>query len=138
MAFAIFIAMMLVLKHFLTPDSWREYGPYRGKALEEIGSRQAKLVEMETCAMCHDSIAALKSQSKHASIECENCHGPGYLHIDEPEENPLEVLKDGSLCLRCHLKNPARPSEIIKQIDPAEHNTGEQCITCHNPHSPWL
>lgn len=137
-AFAIFIGLMLVMKYFLTPDSWREYGPYRGNALDEIADMNAKYVEMETCAMCHDSIAEYKNQGMHKTIECETCHDPGYKHIDDPELNPLALNKEGTLCLRCHLKNPARPSGIIKQIDPAEHNTGEECITCHNPHSPWL
>ncbi len=61
LAFAIFIGMMLVLKYYLTPDSWREYGPYRGNALKEISAKEAKYVQIETCAMCHDSIAEIKT-----------------------------------------------------------------------------
>jgi hypothetical protein len=135
LAFAIFIVMMLVLKYYLTPESWREYGPYRGKALTEISDRTVTYVQMETCAMCHDSIAEIKTQSMHKSIQCEVCHGPGNMHADDPDNNKMELLS-GPFCLRCHTKNAARPENIIKQIDAAEHNVGEECLTCHNPHQP--
>jgi hypothetical protein len=138
LAFAVFIAIMLVLKYFLTPDSWREYGAYRGKALTEISGKEAKYVEMETCAECHDTIAGLKTQGLHVSVQCEICHGPGYKHADDPDNNDLEIPRERQFCLRCHTKNMASPQDIIKQIDAVEHNEGEECITCHNPHQPWL
>ena len=136
LAFAIFIGIMLVLKYLLTPESWREYGAYRGNALKEIAARDAKYVQVETCAMCHDSIAEVKTQGVHISIQCETCHGPGYKHADDPENNDLEIHQDRQFCLRCHTKNAASPQNIIKQIDAVEHYEGEECITCHNPHQP--
>lgn len=135
-AFAAFIGLMFVLKYFLTPESWREYGPYRGNALIEIADQVPKFVDKETCAMCHDSIAEFKNQGNHISLQCELCHGVGYLHVDDPEQNHMEIINNATLCLRCHLKNPARSEDVIKQIDPAEHGEGEDCITCHNPHQP--
>lgn len=135
-AFAFFIGLMLVLKYFLTPESWREYGPYRGNALVEISSNEIRFVQTETCAMCHDSIAGLKEQSAHKSIECEICHSVGNKHAEEPELNDLDINKDRQFCLRCHTKNLASPKDIIKQVDAIEHYEGEECITCHNPHQP--
>lgn len=137
-AFALFIGIMLVLKHYLTPDSWREYGPYRGAALIEIADQPPSYLQMEACAMCHDSIAAHKDEGPHAPLQCELCHGPGDKHIDDPEEIPMEISKSGSLCLRCHAMNAARSETLIKQIDPSDHAEGEECISCHNPHYPWL
>jgi len=135
-AFTLFIGVMLFMKYLLTPESWREYGPYRGKALEEIADQVPKFQQMETCAMCHDSLAEEKSQGHHVSIQCEICHGAGNLHSDDPEANPLEINDAPGLCLRCHLLNPARPESVIKQVDPADHGEGENCISCHNPHLP--
>ncbi|OFY47765.1 MAG: hypothetical protein A2W85_13250 [Bacteroidetes bacterium GWF2_41_31] len=137
LVFAIFIGIMLVLKYVLTPDSWREYGPYRGNAIGEIASQQAKYVQKESCADCHDSIAEIKSLGEHINLQCEICHGPGYQHVDD-ENFKMEITKNNALCLRCHTKNAASPKNIIKQIDAIEHNEGEECITCHNPHQPWL
>ncbi len=136
LVFAVFIGIMLVLKYYLTPDSWREYGPYRGKALTEIAAKEAKYVQMETCAMCHDSIAEFKSQGNHKPLQCEVCHGPGYKHMDEPENNKMEIPQGRQFCLRCHTQNAASPKNVIKQIDAVEHYEGEDCITCHNPHQP--
>jgi len=138
LAFAVFIGIMLGLKYFLTPESWREYGAYRGYALTEIADKEAKFVQMDDCAMCHDSIAELKTQGEHISIQCEICHGPGYKHAEDDENNKMEIPKTNQFCMRCHTKNPASPNKIIKQIDAVEHAEGEECITCHNPHQPWL
>ena len=135
--FAVLIGIMFGLKYFLTPESWREFGPYRGDALDEISAMDIKYVQMDDCAMCHDSIAELKNGGEHLSIQCEMCHGPGFNHIED-ETSPMEMPEGREFCLRCHTVNPARPQDVIKQIDPAEHNADEECITCHNPHQPWL
>lgn len=137
LVFAVFIGLMLVLKYLLTPDSWREFGAYRGNALTEIADQKAKYVQMEDCAMCHDSIAELKNSGMHTTLQCEICHGPGYMHIED-EANQMDIPEGRNYCLVCHTKNAARPENIIKQIDAIEHNEGEECITCHNPHEPWL
>ena len=137
LVFAVFIGIMLISKYYLTPDSWREFGPYRGNAIGEIASQQAKFIQMDDCIACHDSIGELKSEGKHINLQCEICHGPGYLHIDD-ETVKMEIPKGIGVCMRCHTKNEASPKEIIKQIDPQEHSEGEECINCHNPHQPWL
>ena len=136
--FAILIGIMLALKFLLTPESWREYGPYRGNSLTEIAAQEAKYVDFETCAMCHDSIANMRMEGEHKTIQCEICHGPGYKHMDDPEINTMLIPQGRAYCVRCHATNAARPKNIIKQIDAIEHNEGENCITCHNPHQPWL
>jgi hypothetical protein len=137
LVFAFLLAIMLAMKYFLTPESWREFGPYRGMAITEIGDKEAKFVQMDDCAMCHDSIADLKNGGMHASLQCEICHGPGYLHIED-ETIAMEIPEDGNFCIRCHEENAARPKNIIKQVNALEHSEGEECITCHNPHQPWL
>lgn len=137
LVFALLIVSMLAMKYFLTPESWREYGAYRGNALKEISSAEAKFVQMDDCAACHDSIADLKNQGVHATLQCEICHGPGYKHIED-ETIQMEIPEEGQFCLRCHEENTARPKDIIKQVDAVEHSEGEDCITCHNPHQPWL
>ena len=137
LVFALIIASMLAMKYFLTPESWREFGPYRGNAIKEIADKEVKFVQMDDCAMCHDSIAELKNGGVHVSLQCELCHGPGYKHIED-ETIEMEIPEDGQFCIRCHEKNAARPQDVIKQVDAVEHSEGEECITCHNPHQPWL
>jgi nitrate/TMAO reductase-like tetraheme cytochrome c subunit len=138
LVFAILIALSIVLKYYLTPESFGEYGHYRGKALEEIASKEAKFTQKDDCAMCHDSIAELKSSGVHDPLQCEVCHGPGFKHIEDDELNKMDINKSGELCMRCHSINAASRKKVIKQIDAVEHAEGEECITCHNPHQPWL
>ena len=138
MAFAFFIVLMLVVRYFLKPDSWGDLGPYRSLALKEIAGKEPKYVDSESCTMCHDSIANLKSGGEHKTVNCQTCHGPGYRHINEPEKENIEKPEGREFCVRCHAKNAARPQNIIKQVDAIEHNKGEICISCHNPHKPWL
>jgi|TARA_B100001971_G_C18205272_1_gene547171 hypothetical protein len=135
--FAVFIGLMIGLKVIFTPESWREYGAYRGYALTEIADKEAKYVQMETCVMCHDSIGELKDQGMHINLQCELCHGPGYIHIEDENVDML-IPEDDQFCVRCHAINAARPQDIIKQIDAEEHSEGEECIMCHNPHQPGL
>jgi predicted CXXCH cytochrome family protein len=37
-----------------------------------------------------------------ANVQCENCHGPGSLHVGDPDNVHLEVELDSSLCGACH------------------------------------
>ena len=137
LVFAVLIAASISLKYYLTPKSFGEYGHYRGKALEEIASKEPKYVQMDDCAMCHDSIAELKSSGVHAPLQCEVCHGPGYKHIED-ESNKMLIPENGQFCMRCHNINPAKHKNVIKEIDAEKHAEGEDCLTCHNPHQPWL
>lgn len=138
LVFAFFIAMSIAIIYFLTPKSFGEFGHYRGKALEEIANNEVKYVQTDDCAMCHDSIAELKSSGLHATLQCEVCHGPGYKHIEDDVNNRMTIPEEGQFCMRCHTINAASPENVIKQIDAIEHAEGEDCITCHNPHQPWL
>ena len=138
LVFTVFVAISIALIYFLTPESFGEYGHYRGKALAEIASSEAKYVQMDDCAMCHDSIAELKNSGLHSLLQCEVCHGPGYKHIEDDENNKMEIPEAGQFCMRCHTINAASSTKVIKQIDAIAHAEGEDCITCHNPHQPWL
>lgn len=136
-AFAVFIALFLLIRNLLLPDSFGKYGHYRGDALDEIASGGIKFTNVgETCALCHDSIAGVMSNNFHKSLNCQVCHGPGHLHVDNPEDNKLVKPEGREFCGRCHAMNVAR-SKDIKQINIEEHNKREDCLNCHNPHEPW-
>ncbi|VAW19865.1 hypothetical protein MNBD_BACTEROID01-590 [hydrothermal vent metagenome] len=134
--FMIVIGLFLVARHFLIPESFGKYGYYRADSIEENADHDIKYVDRAECAACHDDIAALKQGGPHKNINCQTCHGPGNLHIEDP--TPENILKETEreLCGRCHNKNAARP-KFIKQIDINEHNIESKCIECHNPHEPW-
>ena len=137
LAFAVFIALFLIARQFLKPESFGEYGHYRGGALNENAAKVVKYVGFTSCVSCHDTIVKLKKTGLHASISCEVCHGPGYQHIKTPEKNKLLKPKGREFCGICHSKNAARSKALIHQVDLKEHNVENVCSECHNPHEPY-
>ncbi|OFX20756.1 MAG: hypothetical protein A2033_03460 [Bacteroidetes bacterium GWA2_31_9] len=136
LAFAIFIALFLVVRYFLVPDSYGELGAYRSLSLKENEEPIAKFVGVETCEMCHDTIVKAKASDVHQKLQCEVCHGPGYLHMENPETVKMIIPTEREHCGKCHELNAAKKSKIA-QVNLAEHNVENKCIDCHNPHMPW-
>lgn len=94
--------------------------PKHGSFQREIG---------ESCLVCHAGQAKAEGKSLHkmligeASISCEQCHGPGELHLKRHEQKSLPVAADGddtivnparlsrdlaeAVCQQCHLRASA-------------------------------
>lgn len=141
----VLVAMVLGRSLFV-PDTWGEFGPYRGAAVAEHRDKQIRHGGNESCAMCHDVEYADHSQGVHASVQCELCHAPVALHVDVEEGELLaemSVRRSRELCELCHRRLEARPSGF-PQVNVREHvleNGGEltddACFACHEPHSPF-
>ena len=136
-AFAVFISLFLILRHFLVPDTFGQYGFYRGASLSDNQSPPIHYAGQKTCFECHQDIEDLKITDVHKTIRCETCHGPGQKHSESGEATDITKPSDREACTICHSKNAAKNQEIIMQIDPKEHNADKKCIECHNPHQPW-
>lgn len=128
------VGTYLVIRHFLTPESFGQYGWYRGKALEEIASQEPVLAGMQSCNDCHSEILKQILGHEHKTVSCESCHGASKAHAENPEIATERKLDD-AFCLRCHDANPSRP-DWISQIKLADHYVGSACIECHMPHQP--
>ena len=160
LAFAIFISLFLIARHFLKPKSFGELGHYRALAIEENAKRDLHYAGSENCVKCHDSIHAEKAEGYHAKLKCEVCHGPGLKHVLYADQFKNGQLPDSLLlhkpierkeCAICHQTNAARikitfdtiDNSQIKQIDAMKHKLlnkktkkEQKCIKCHNPHQP--
>ena len=77
LAFAIFISLFLFLRHFLVPDTFGQYGHYRGASLDDNAASEIHYAGQQACLDCHQDIEDLKIQDVHSDIHCETCHGPG-------------------------------------------------------------
>ena len=134
--FLIFISLFLVIRHFLVPESFYKFGHYRADALKDNEDHQVKYIDAAMCSACHTDIDSLKVSGPHKNINCQTCHGPGYLHVEDPSKNVLIKPTERAFCGKCHSLNAARPCNIIKQQDIAQHNIDNKCVECHNPHQP--
>jgi len=100
----------------------------------------AKPVGAETCTTCHDDIAKDFRHAFHAQqgIDCEQCHGPGSLHVDGggdiskiiafSKRSPAEA---NGVCLSCHARD-----EKIRNWTAGPHASNRvRCIDCHQTHN---
>jgi hypothetical protein len=135
--FAIFIAFFLVIRIFLVPDSFYEFGHYRGNSLIDNKNKELVFANKETCIECHPDIYEKLLTDKHAGLSCVICHGPGLEHSNSPDATNIVKKSGRAHCGRCHGINPAR-SSLITQIEIDKHHIEkDNCIECHNPHQVW-
>ena len=137
LAFAVFISIFLLVRHFLRPETFGEYGPYRGAALIDNAQYEIHYSGQQACFECHQDIEDLKAQDVHSEIRCETCHGPGQKHVVSSDTTDIFVPAGREFCGLCHTMNAARPKDAVFQIDIKEHNVEKNCTECHNAHQPW-
>lgn len=152
----ILIAAFLILRTFLVPKDFgihlqgTQYGNYTTGYYRKGDEDYWKAIKVkhrarDYCKDCHPEQFENVMKSKHAKVQCENCHGPAIDHPEKPEK--LSIDRTRELCLRCHAALPYRPSVYaqlpgapitLKMQDPDKHNPGIECVMCHNPHEAAL
>ncbi len=138
------VSIFFMIRHFLVPSDFGvhgrnfTYGFHRLGSMEEWKSFPIGYRGKDTCQECHPENFESTQSSRHQRIQCENCHGPGFDHPENPEL--LDIDRSRQLCLRCHsyLPYPDNMRSTMKSIDAEEHNPNEECVLCHNPHNPNL
>ena len=137
--FIVFIAIFLIVRHLLIPETFGQYGHYRGNSLIDNEDKEIIHATKESCADCHDDVQERLANDSHAGLSCVICHGPGKAHVDDPFEHPVPKEKDRTFCGRCHFTNSARPADVVAQVNPEDHNPEfSECTDCHNPHEVWM
>lgn len=136
--------IVLVLgRSLFVPDTWGQFGWYRGASVEEYRGLPARHGGDASCESCHDSEFADHAASGHSVVNCELCHAPLSAHIaDDDKIADMPVLESNELCLRCHHLLRARPADF-PQVQPRQHvieqggeYSPDACFDCHEPHSP--
>ncbi|MCE8423006.1 MAG: hypothetical protein J5U17_05825 [Candidatus Methanoperedens sp.] len=136
---AIAIIGFIVVRSFIVPVSFGQYGWYRGDAIIDSMNFEIRHAGSATCGEenCHNSIYSIWIDSKHKTVNCETCHGPSEKHVNNVRIMPEPVNDTRDFCGMCHFKSAARPEEF-PQIDPDTHGENLRCAYCHNPHKPWF
>ncbi len=106
------------------------------------------------CGTCHttayqpeghqDGLPGLIGTWTEPGINCEECHGPGGNHVDDPMGAPMIVDRDSELCGRCHLRGGPdainasggfiKHHEQFEEMFQSKHKSLD-CVDCHNPHT---
>jgi DmsE family decaheme c-type cytochrome len=93
------------------------------KAMAAVGAGEAAIVGSQVCLGCHADQAAKFAQTlmgkigkvRKGTMECENCHGPGSLHVKagggrgvggiisfRPDDASRSAKDNNAICLNCH------------------------------------
>lgn len=137
LAFAIFILLFLGLRKLLVPETFGQYGFYRGASLIENAQPEIHYSGQQACIECHQDIEDLKITGLHSEIRCEACHGPGQKHFISGDVADIFKPSGREACGKCHDIIPGRPKDAVIQVDLGQHNVGKDCTDCHNAHEPW-
>jgi hypothetical protein len=94
-----------------------------------------------------DGIPGMHGTFEFGGVHCEECHGPGSLHADDPDGIDMELSTASSDCGRCHTRDAenhiASSGGFIKhheQYDEWLHSPhgatrGPGCNDCHDAHA---
>ena len=130
-----FLAVGAFAKSYFTVDSFYRFGHYRADSVVQIAAKEPVYQTPRYCQMCHSARYSQWSANNHRTVICEVCHGAAQGH---PQNGKLPLPSNTvRLCSLCHEAMPGRP-RTQPQIDVAVHSNGQQCVGCHNPHSPKI
>lgn len=120
-----------------------------------VGYSAGQVEKPYNCGSCHttgynhdpntnqDGMPGLVGEWSEPGIQCEECHGPGSLHVEEPIR--VNMLRDraAEACGDCHYRGDIavidasgpfiKHHEQYEEIITAPHAAME-CIDCHDPH----
>ncbi len=143
------VALVLIGFHIVrtlfAPKSFGRYGHYRADNVQEQMALPVLYGERNSCLPCHGDLVGVAGSGGHGSVECEVCHAPVGTHIQDGKKyGEMSRSRLTTLCLRCHERLDARPSNF-PQIKLEEHVPKGQgglrtdvCFDCHDPHTPTM
>lgn len=106
------------------------------------------------CGSCHttgfssrgnqNDMPGMMGTFAEPGVQCEACHGPGSLHVNNPQSFQPAIERDAEACLDCHVMGEADELVVadgfIQHHDqygdlfPGKHAMLD-CVLCHDPHS---
>ncbi|HEY3356543.1 MAG TPA: hypothetical protein VGQ83_25050 [Polyangia bacterium] len=142
------LAVGLTARWAAKPKGFGRAGHYRGDAPAEEAVRAPRHQGQQVCAPCHDAEFQKHEKDVHLSVECEDCHGAGDVHVaarrakaPAAEGRMFRQLAQAN-CLACHRRLVARPA-LFPTVDVGAHfklvgvrDPATTCQSCHSPHEP--
>lgn len=135
LVFIVFVGLTVVTWAYVIPPSLKDRAYHKSTTIEREMAKPISYAGSSICFDCHEDTYDTKRSGAHLNLSCETCHGPSWLHSEDPLEVTPEVPRDRQGCARCHEYDTARPTGF-PQVNVAAHNPDDPCISCHNPHDP--
>lgn len=88
------------------------------------------------CAGCHGRIARTHTVSRHAQVECADCHAGVEQHLADPRTVSAGRPAGRDACNTCHDASATVATAVDARIDPATHGRAYVCWECHYAHLP--
>jgi hypothetical protein len=155
------VFVFVAARAIVVPDSYDEFGPFRGDAIREASALKRVLPTFEECLECHTKKRDLFAKSAHQKVSCVHCHGVVAAHMQncssarqkvagqpsaetkcEPAPETPENL--AQICLDCHKHLIGRPQDFpqiilkehLEDNEPDQPSAPRVCLECHLPHDP--
>jgi hypothetical protein len=140
------IGIVLLGRAIMLPDSWGQYGYYRGAYVDQEANKVMSYGTNNSCNECHSEVNELASHSKHKRLSCEICHSAVTDHVKDGQKFADMKTAKGeemiSLCLKCHQQTVGRTGKIPTIVSAKQHLTEQNvklthtCDQCHTVHAP--
>ncbi|MDA8234673.1 MAG: hypothetical protein M0Z31_07755 [Clostridia bacterium] len=135
------LASVLVVFFFarwlVTPESFGQYGRYRGDSIGEAAAREVSFAGDNTaCKACHQEVFLAVSRNEHGKLNCQSCHGPAAKHANDTALEMPKVTGNAELCGPCHMETAGR-NKRVATVKLQLHSGGVECTRCHDPHRPY-
>lgn len=118
-----------------------------------VGYHAGEVDKPYDCGTCHttayspegnqDGLPGLVGTWSEPGIHCEECHGPGGNHVNEPQLVEMKVDRDAEACGKCHRRGDVteinasggfiRHHEQYEELFQSKKRVMD-CVNCHDPH----
>ena len=126
--------VLIAARNQLVVRSYYDYGAYRGDSVAEIASDPVKIAQSSYYESFYPVVYATWAAGIHKPVQCPVCHGPAALGSTVKVEKPTNSAE---ICTTCHARTAGRPASQ-PQVVVEKHAGRQQCVNCHDPHSPLL
>jgi len=143
--FAVVAIVVFTAKQLLIPDSFYQYGHYRGDSVTEIASKLPKLQGSASCKECHQKeyevwISGIhRKASRNDEVQgvvykygpgCEVCHtGPAGNH---PSKEPMPLSVEDSVTSITHPEIKVHPANVAgRKLMLTPQEMRGVCLNCH-------
>ena len=92
-------------------SKWQSYKVYNDWYHDAWPEDNKQIPTSHTCDGCHFTGYMSTQIRVEPAIHCENCHGPGSKHLDNPVKDNIymatrhDPIRSMEVCLQCHMRN---------------------------------